>query len=155
MSSRTFGGDFVKVELVPFGNGDDENDEDTVAVSTVWKPSPGSQVERVGDMVLAVQVLQSLPPQERRTKGASRADYAVAKALGLDLGYEKTKIDLTKEESAARGRVTAVLSQLVGMGALEVVDFKDTGPSKNSGKAYEVTKGGLALVQNMLGDDEE
>lgn len=155
MSSRTFGGDFVKVELVPFGNGDDENDEDTVAVSTVWKPSPGSQVERVGDMVLAVQVLQSLPPQERRTKGASRADYAVAKALGLDLGYEKTKIDLTKEESAARGRVTAVLSQLVGMGALEVVDFKDTGPSKNSGKAYEVTKGGLALVQNMIGEDEE
>lgn len=155
MGPRTFGGDFVKVELVPFGNGDDENDEDTVAVSTVWKPSPGSQVERVGDMVLAVQVLQSLPPQERRTKGASRADYAVAKALGLDLGYEKTKIDLTKEESAARGRVTAVLSQLVGMGALEVVDFKDTGPSKNSGKAYEVTKGGLALVQNMLGEDEE
>jgi RecA/RadA recombinase len=155
MGPRTFGGDFVKVELVPFGNGDAENDEDVVAVSTTWKPSPGSQVERVGDMVLAVQVLQSLPPQERRTKGASRADYAVAKALGLDLGYEKTKIDLTKEESAARGRVTAVLSQLVGMGALEVVDFKDTGPSKNSGKAYEVTKGGLALVQNMIGEDEE
>ena len=155
MGPRTFGGDFVKVELVPFGNGDADNDEDVVAVSTAWKPSPGSQVERVGDMVLAVQVLQSLPPQERRTKGASRADYAVAKALGLDLGYEKTKVDLTKEESAARGRVTAVLSQLVGMGALEVVDFKDTGPSKNSGKAYEVTKGGLALVQNMLGEDED
>jgi hypothetical protein len=79
----------------------------------------------------------------------------VAKALGLDLGYEKVRAELTKEESAARGRVTAVLSQLVGMGALEVVDFKDTGPSKNSGKAYEVTKGGLALVQNMLGEDED
>ena len=155
MGPRTFGGDFIKVELVPFGNGDADNDEDVVAVSTVWKPSPGSQVERVGDMVLAVQVLQSLPPQERRTKGASRADYPVAKALGLDLGYEKVKADLTKEESAARGRVIAVLSQLVGMGALEVVDFKDTGPSKNSGKAYEVTKGGLALVQNMIGDDDE
>ena len=155
MGPRTFGGDFIKVELVPFGNGDADNDEDVVAVSTVWKPSPGSQVERVGDMVLAVQVLQSLPPHERRTKGASRADYPVAKALGLDLGYEKVKADLTKEESAARGRVIAVLSQLVGMGALEVVDFKDTGPSKNSGKAYEVTKGGLALVQNMIGDGDE
>ena len=154
MSSRTFGGDFVKVELVPFGNGDAENDEDVVAVSTTWKPSPGSQVERVGDMVLAVQTLQALPPQERRTKGASRADYAVAKALGLDLGYEKTRADLTKDESAARGRVTAVLSQLVGIGALEVVDFRDPGPGKNHGKAYEVTKGGLALVQNMIGDDE-
>lgn len=155
MSSRTFGGDFIKVELVPFGNGDADNDEDVVAVSTTWKPSPSSQAERVGDMVLAVQLLQSLPPQERRTKGASRADYAVAKALGLDLGYEKAKAELTKEESAARGRVTAVLSQLVGMGALEVVDFKDTGPSKNSGKAYEITKGGLALVQNMIGDEDE
>jgi RecA/RadA recombinase len=155
MGPRTFGGDFIKVELVPFGNGDADNDEDVVAVSTVWKPSPGSQVERVGDMVLAVQVLQSLPPHERRTKGASRADYPVAKALGLDMGYEKIKADLTKDESAARGRVTAVLSQLVGMGALEVVDFKDNGPNKNSGKAYEVTKGGLALVQNMIGDEYE
>jgi len=155
MGPRTFGGDFVKVELVPFGNGDADNDEDVVAVSTTWKRSPGSQVERVGDMVLAVQTLQALPPQERRTKGASRADYAVAKALGLDMGYEKVRAELTKEESAARGRVTAVLSQLVGMGALEVVDFKDTGPSKNSGKAYEVTKGGLALVQNMIGDEDE
>lgn len=155
MGPRTFGGDFIKVELVPFGNGDADNDEDVVAVSTTWKPSPSSQAERVGDMVLAVQVLQSLPPQERRTKGASRADYPVAKALGLDLGYEKAKAELTKEESAARGRVTAVLSQLVGMGALEVVDFKDTGPAKNSGKAYEVTKGGLALVENMIGEDEK
>jgi hypothetical protein len=153
MGPRTFGGDFVKVELVPFGNGDEENDEDTVAVSTVWKPSPSSQAERIGDMVVAVQVLQMLPPQERRTKGASRADYPVAKALGLDLGYEKTKADLTKDESAARGRVLAVLSQLVGMGALEVVDFKDTGPGKNHGKAYEVTKGGRALVENMIGED--
>jgi len=155
MGPRTFGGDFVKVELVPFGNGDADNEEDVVAVSTIWKPSPGSQAERVGDMVLAVQVLQDLPPQERRTKGASRADYPVAKALGLDLGYEKTKAELTKDESAARGRVTSVLSQLVGMGALEVVDFKDPGPGKNHGKAYEVTKGGLALVQNMIGDGSE
>ena len=76
--------------------------------------------------------------------------HRVAKALGLDLGYEKVKSQLTKEESAARGRVLSVLSQLVGMGALEVVDFKDTGPSKNSGKAYAVTKGGAALVENMI-----
>lgn len=150
MGPRSFGGDFLKVELVPFGNGDAENDEDVVAVSVPWKPSPASQVERIGDLVLAVQTLQALPPQERRTKGASRADYAVAKALGLDLGYEKAKADLTKEESAARGRVTSVLSQLVGMGAIEVIDFKDPGPGKNHGKAYEVTKNGLALVENMM-----
>lgn len=150
MGPRTFGGDFLRVELVPFGNGDDENDEDVVAVAVPWKPSPASQAERLGDLVLAVQALQAVPAQERRTKGASRADYAVARALGLDLGYEKTKADLTKEESAARGRVTSVLSQLVGMGALEVVDFKDTGPGKNHGKAYEVSPGGLSLVENML-----
>jgi hypothetical protein len=150
MGPRSFGGDYIKVEVVAFGNGDADNDEDTVAVATAWKPSPASQAERLGDLVVAVRVLQDLPPQERRTKGASRADYPVAKALGLDLGYEKVKAELTKEESAARGRVLSVLSQLVGMGALEVVDFKDTGPSKNSGKAYEVTKGGLALVENML-----
>jgi KaiC/GvpD/RAD55 family RecA-like ATPase len=155
MGPRTFGGDFVKVELVPFGNGDEENDEDVVAVSVPWKPTAASQGERFGDMVLAVQILQTLPPQERRTKGASRADYPVAKALGLDLGYEKAKADLTKEESAARGRVTAVLSQLVGMGALEVIDFKDPGPGKNHGKAYEVTKGGLALVENMIEERAE
>jgi hypothetical protein len=150
MGPRSFGGDYIKVEVVAFGNGDADNDEDTVAVATAWKPSPASQAERMGDLVVAVRVLQDLPPQERRTKGASRADYQVAKALGLDLGYEKVKAELTKEESAARGRVLSVLSQLVGMGALEVVDFKDTGPSKNSGKAYAVTKGGLALVENML-----
>ena len=155
MGPRTFGGDFVKVELVPFGNGDEENDEDVVAVSVPWKPTAASQGERFGDMVLAVQILQTLPPQERRTKGASRADYPVAKALGLDLGYEKPKSELTKEESAARGRVTAVLSQLVGMGALEVIDFKDPGPGKNHGKAYEVTKGGLALVENMIEERAE
>jgi hypothetical protein len=150
MGPRSFGGDYIKVEVVAFGNGDADNDEDTVAVATAWKPSPASQAERLGDLVVAVRVLQDLPPQERRTKGASRADYPVAKALGLDLGYEKVKAELTKEESAARGRVLSVLSQLVGMGALEVVDFKDTGPSKNSGKAYAVTKGGLTLVENML-----
>lgn len=150
MGPRSFGGDYLKVEVVSFGNGDADNDEDTVAVATQWKPSPASQAERMGDLVVAVQVLQDLPPQERRTKGASRADYPVAKALGLDLGYEKPKAELTKEESAARGRVLSVLSQLVGMGALEVVDFKDTGPSKNSGKAYAVTKGGIALVENMI-----
>jgi hypothetical protein len=150
MGPRSFGGDYIKVEVVAFGNGDADNDEDTVAVATAWKPSPASQAERMGDLVVAVRVLQDLPPQERRTKGSSRADYPVAKALGLDLGYEKVKAELTKEESAARGRVLSVLSQLVGMGALEVVDFKDPGPSKNSGKAYAVTKGGLALVENML-----
>ena len=150
MGPRSFGGDYLKVEVVSFGNGDADNDEDTVAVATQWKPSPASQAERMGDLVVAVQVLQDLPPQERRTKGASRADYPVAKALGLDLGYEKVKSQLTKEESAARGRVLSVLSQLVGMGALEVVDFKDTGPSKNSGKAYAVTQGGVALVENMI-----
>lgn len=155
MGPRSFGGDYLKVELVPFGNGDAENDEDVVAVSTTWKPTAASQAERFGDLVLAVQILQTLPPQERRTKGSSRADYPVAKALGLDLGYEKTKADLTKEESAARGRVTSVLSQLVGMGALEIVDFKDPGPGKNHGKAYEVTKGGLALVENMLEERAE
>lgn len=155
MGPRTFGGDFLKVELVPFGNGDAENDEDIVAVSVPWKPTPASQAERIGDLVIAVKTLQALPPQERRTKGSSRADYPVAKALGLDLGYEKTKADLTKEESAARGRVTAVLSQLIGMGALEVIDFKDPGPGKNHGKAYEVTKGGLALVQNMMDGGDE
>lgn len=155
MGPRSFGGDFLKVELVPFGNGDAENDEDVVAVSVPWKPSPSSQAERIGDLVVAVHTLQDLPPQERRTKGASRADYAVAKALGLDLGYEKTKAELTKEESAARGRVTAILSQLVGMGALEVIDFRDTGPSKNHGKAYAVTKGGLALVENMMEGESE
>jgi RecA/RadA recombinase len=150
MGPRSFGGDYIKVEVVAFGNGDADNDEDTVAVATAWKPSPASQAERLGDLVVAVRVLQDLPPQERRTKGASRADYPVAKALGLDLGYEKVKAELTKEESAARGRVLSVLSQLVGMGALEVIDFNDPGPSKNSGKAYAVTKGGLALVENML-----
>lgn len=155
MGPRSFGGDYLKVEVVSFGNGDADNDEDTVAVATAWKPSPASQAERLGDLVVAVQVLQDLPPQERRTKGASRADYPVAKALGLDLGYEKVKSQLTKEESAARGRVLSVLSQLVGMGALEVVDFKDTGPSKNSGKAYAVTQGGLALVENMIGEQNE
>ena len=155
MGPRSFGGDYLKVEVVSFGNGDADNDEDTVAVATQWKPSPASQAERMGDLVVAVQVLQDLPPQERRTKGASRADYPVAKALGLDLGYEKVKSQLTKEESAARGRVLSVLSQLVGMGALEVVDFKDTGPSKNSGKAYAVTQGGVALVENMIGEQNE
>ena len=155
MGPRTFGGDFVKVELVPFGNGDDENDEDVVAVSVPWKPTAASQGERFGDMVLALQVLQTLPTHERRTKGSARADYPVAKALGLDLGYEKPKAELTKEESAARGRVTAVLSQLVGMGALEVIDFKDPGPGRNSGKAYEVTPGGLALVENMIEERAE
>lgn len=125
---------------VELGNGDSRHpDGDTVVVALRYTPPEKPMPYSVDDMVKAAMVFASEDAEFLRhaTQSPQWAGWAVARAIGADIGEGIARPDMTPLQSTERLRCKTLLRCLLETGVLHLVDFTDK--SHQLRKAYELT----------------